>query len=85
MLNNLRYKISQFMAGRYGMDQFSQFLGWLAFVLPLIYLMFHCRTFLRMRRIWEGRALNRCLGETARNIFVYGLLVSLGLILSNQL
>ena len=36
MLNNLRYKISQFMAGRYGMDQFSQFLGWLAFVLIVI-------------------------------------------------
>ena len=55
---------------------------WLAFVLPLIYLLFHCRTFLRMRRIWEGRALNQCLGETARNIFLYGLLLSLGVVLS---
>ena len=55
---------------------------WLAFVLPLIYLLVHCRTFLRMRRIWEGRALNQCLGETARNIFLYGLLLSLGVVLS---
>ena len=32
-------------------------------------------------RIHEGRQLNECLGETARNIFVYGLCVTLGLLL----
>jgi 1,4-dihydroxy-2-naphthoate octaprenyltransferase len=35
-----------------------------------------------MKRIWEGRELNRCLGETARNIFVYGVTVALGVLLS---
>lgn len=54
----------------------------LAFVLPLIYLALHFFTWLEMRRIWQGRQLNRCLGSTARNIFVYGILVSLGLLFS---
>ena len=54
---------------------------WMAVVLPLLYLLLHFLTFLKMRRIWEGRALNGCLGETARNIFVYGLLVTVGLLL----
>ena len=54
---------------------------WPAFVLPLLYLVLHMLTYRKMRRIWQGRALNQCLGETARNIFVYGLLVTLGLIL----
>ena len=54
---------------------------WMAVVLPLLYLVLHFLTFLKMHRIWEGRQLNACLGETARNIFVYGLLVTLGLLL----
>ena len=53
----------------------------LAFVLPFIYLVLHVFTFLKMKRIWKGSELNRILGETARNIFIYGLLVSLGLLL----
>ena len=53
----------------------------LAFVLPFIYLVLHVFTWLKMRRINFGRPLNECLGETARNIFVYGLTVSLGLLL----
>ena len=53
----------------------------LAFVLPLLYLLLHLFTWLKMRRIHEGRQLNECLGETARNIFVYGLCVTLGLLL----
>ena len=36
----------------------------------------------RIYRINRGKALNRCLGETARNIFVYGLTVAAGLLLS---
>lgn len=52
-----------------------------AFVFPLIYLVFHFFTWLRMKRIWQGKELNACLGETARNIFIYGLAVSLGLLL----
>ena len=54
---------------------------WWATVLPLIYLALHVFTFLKMKSIWEGRELNKCLGETARNIFMYGLLVSIGLLL----
>ena len=53
----------------------------LAFVLPFIYLTLHIFTWLKLRRIHEGRQLNECLGETARNIFVYGLCVSVGLLL----
>jgi len=53
----------------------------LAFVLPLLYLLLHVYTWIKMRRINYGRQLNECLGETARNMFVYGLLVSLGLLL----
>ena len=53
----------------------------LAFVLPLLYLLLHTFTWLKMRRIHEGKRLNECLGETARNIFVYGLCVAIGLLL----
>ncbi len=34
-----------------------------------------------MVRINRGKTLNQILGETARNIFIFGLLLSLGLIL----
>jgi 1,4-dihydroxy-2-naphthoate octaprenyltransferase len=53
----------------------------LAFVLPLIYLLIHIYTWLKLKRINFGRQLNECLGETARNMFVYGLTVALGLLL----
>ncbi len=53
----------------------------LAFILPLIYLLLHIFTWLKLRRIHAGRQLNECLGETARNIFIYGLCVSVGLLL----
>ena len=52
----------------------------LAFVLPFIHLVLHTFTWLKMRRIKEGRALNECLGETARNMLVYGLCVAIGLL-----
>jgi 1,4-dihydroxy-2-naphthoate octaprenyltransferase len=54
---------------------------WMAFVLPMLYLLLHFITFLKIKSIWQGREINRCLGQTARNIFIYGLLVSLGLLL----
>ena len=54
----------------------------LAFVLPFIYLLLHVFTWLKMRRINKGRQLNECLGETARNILVYGICVTLGLLLT---
>ena len=53
----------------------------LAFVLPTLYLVLHAFTWLKMRRINNGRRLNECLGETARNMFVYGLCVAIGLLL----
>ena len=53
----------------------------LAFVFPFIYLLLHILTYLKIKRIYQGKALNLCLGETARNIFIYGLCVSIGLIL----
>ena len=52
-----------------------------AFVLPFIYLIFHIFTWLKMRSINHGRELNVCLEETARNILIYGLCVSVGLLL----
>ena len=53
----------------------------LAFVLPFIYLVLHYFTYLKIKRIYQGKALNLCLGETARNIFIYGVSVTLGLLL----
>lgn len=53
---------------------------WMAFLLPFAYLLAHIFTYLKMKQIWQGRELNLCLGETARNIFIYGLLVTLGVL-----
>lgn len=53
-----------------------------AFVLPLFYALLHTLTYRRMCRIRQGKALNLILGETARNIFIYGILLTVGLIIS---
>jgi 1,4-dihydroxy-2-naphthoate octaprenyltransferase len=53
----------------------------LAFLLPFFYLLVHVLTWQKMRRINHGRELNVCLGETARNMLVYGLCVAIGLLL----
>ena len=53
----------------------------LAFLLPFVYLVFHIFTYLKIKRIDKGKALNLCLGETARNIFIYGVCVTAGLLL----
>ena len=53
----------------------------LAFCLPLVYFVLHVFTYLKIKRIDKGKALNLCLGETARNIFIYGLCVSAGVLL----
>ncbi len=52
-----------------------------AAVFPLVYLILHRQTWLKLVRINHGRELNACLGDTARNIFIYGLLLSLSLLL----
>lgn len=54
----------------------------LAFILPGIYLAFHIMTYSKMVKINKGKALNMCLGETARNIFIYGICVTIGLLFS---
>lgn len=54
-----------------------------AFLRPLaVYLPLHISAFLAMKRINKGAALNGVLGQTARNMFVYGLSVALGFLLS---
>lgn len=53
-----------------------------AALLPLIYLIPHFMSWRRMVRIDKGRELNLILGETSRNILLFGALLSLGLILS---
>ncbi len=53
----------------------------LGFVLPLLYGMMHVFSWQKMRRIHEGRELNNSLAETARNILIYGITVSLGILL----
>lgn len=52
-----------------------------AFVLPLVYVVLHVKTYQEMRKIYQGKELNRILGKTARNMFLYGLLTSLGLLI----
>ena len=54
----------------------------LATVLPIVYLVFHNYPYIRIKRINRGKALNICLGETARNIFIYGAMVTIGILLS---
>lgn len=52
-----------------------------AAVLPQIYLLPHILTTWKMARIGRGKELNRILGETSRNILLFGMLLTLGLIL----
>ena len=53
----------------------------MACLLPLLFLPFHISTFIEMKTIDKGKELNKVLGETARNIFIYGLLLSIGILL----
>lgn len=52
-----------------------------AALLPLPYLALHVATWRKMVRIDHGDELNVCLGETARNILVFGLMLTVGLLL----
>lgn len=51
-------------------------------LLYALYAGMHCLTYLQMRRIHEGRQLNRVLGKTARNIFVYGIVTAVAIVWS---
>lgn len=52
-----------------------------AALLPLPYLAAHIATWQKMVRIDRGDKLNVCLGETARNILLFGALFTLGILL----
>lgn len=55
------------------------------FFLPTIYLMLHARTYRRMKAIKRGKALNGILADNARNMFLYGLLFCLGVVIDQLL
>ena len=66
-----------------GLCSFYAFNGHLlASLLPVVFLIPHFATWHEMVRIFQGKALNVVLGKTARNIVWFGLLLSLGLMLS---
>ena len=52
-----------------------------AVLLPQLYLIAHINTTRRMAAINHGKALNSILGETSRNILIFGITLTLGLIL----
>lgn len=52
-----------------------------AALLPLLYAVPFFRTWRKMIRIDHGDALNVCLGETARNMQLFGILLTLGILL----
>ena len=54
----------------------------MAVLLPAVYLLMHYSAYRKMVRIDHGSELNSVLGDTARNMFIYGLLVSIGILMS---
>ena len=52
-----------------------------AVILPQLYLIPHILTTQEMARINRGKALNGILGKTSRNMLLFGLLLSIGLLL----
>lgn len=52
-----------------------------AALLPLLYLVPHTATWRKMVRIDRGGELNVCLAETARNILIFGVLLTVGILL----
>lgn len=54
----------------------------MAFVLPFLYLLLLFKAWKRMVCIGSGRALNSVLGLTSRNMFLFAVLLSAGLLLS---
>ncbi len=52
-----------------------------AFILPSLYIIPHYFTWKKMKRISKGKELNLILGETSRNIILFGILLSVGLML----
>lgn len=52
-----------------------------AAILPQTYLLPHLLTTRRMAQIYQGKALNDILGETSRNMLLFGMLLTLGLLI----
>lgn len=52
-----------------------------AVLLPQFYLVMHILTTFKMAKINRGKALNMILGETSRNMLLFGILLTIGLIL----
>lgn len=50
--------------------------------LSLIYLVLHIMTYHKMARL-DGKELNKVLGDTARNIFIYGLVLTISILILN--
>ena len=72
---------------------FTGFLAWLScgilalhgylwvFILSALFIPLHVATWKKMVHIREGKGLNVILGKTSRNMFLFGLLVALGLLM----
>ena len=54
-------------------------------ILPLIFLVPHYRVWSLIASIHEGKALNRCLGLTSRNILIFGVLLAAGILVDTFL
>ena len=74
------YLLSGFAAAALCLGLWGDGRTWAA-LLPLLYLPPHVAAWRRMIRIGRGRELNAVLGATSRNILLFGLLLTLGLLL----
>ncbi len=60
------------------------FMGYMSTVsIPLLslYVILHCRTYRKLVAINHGRELNVCLGDTARNILIFGITLTLSVLI----
>lgn len=48
----------------------------------MVYVCMHRQSYRRLKSIWEGKALNKVLGMTARDMFVYGLMTVASIFIS---
>ncbi len=77
----LRYYLAQGgMACMFALCLIPHGLFW-AGILPLLFLIPHYRVWSRISEIYEGRALNKCLAFTSRNILIFSMLLSAGILL----
>lgn len=62
---------------------FANTMGWWPTIITLPYLYLHITTWQKMRSIRQGRALNRILGLTSRNMMIFGILLTIGILLAS--